>query len=421
MLNFPQLTPWLDGVPTPALLIDTDAVAHNIEAMVRGRLEGHADRWRPHVKTLKQSALVEQLLERGVRRFKCATIRELVLVLDTADSQTAPSSVDVLWAYPPHVASLGAFLRVRRRRTPGRGHRLRLLADGPEHLDWLEAQLEPHLQTPDELDPTTSAMPVEVVLDVDLGMGRTGQIPQAWMAAADRLASGRRHLRVTGLSGYDGHWRWDQRSQAHAAYDELVELGTSLRTAAGADEGAPWQLITSGTHSFEHALTCPTLQPAALAPLGLQHEISPGTIVLNDLRSQPAAEALGLRQAAAVLTRVISTAPGRITVDAGSKAISPDVPLPHCAVMGHPELEPVSVSEEHLVLRVGAMRDGGQGLPRLGDVLCLVPAHVCTTVNLHRHAILLCEGQPRAISSIKAAGHGQDLPLIPDAPPPKAT
>ena len=110
--------------------------------------------------------------------------------------------------------------------------------------------------------------------------------------------------------------------------------------------------------------------------------MSPGTIVLSDLRSAEAARLLGLRQAAYVATRVISSSPGRLTLDAGSKAINPDVPAPGCRVLGEPALHPQTPSEEHLPLR-----SDGQ-LPRRGAALLLVPRHVCPTVNLAEQAAI---------------------------------
>ncbi|HGG57083.1 MAG TPA: hypothetical protein ENK31_04745, partial [Nannocystis exedens] len=86
-----------------------------------------------------------------------------------------------------------------------------------------------------------------------------------------------------------------------------------------------------------------------------------------------------------VATRVISRdGCRRITVDAGSKALSPDRPAPNCRVLGWPELIPKDASEEHLPMRVG-----GLTTPALGQLLWLVPDHVCTTVNLYNIALLI--------------------------------
>src|SRR5690606_28085836 len=103
---------------------------------------------------------------------------------------------------------------------------------------------------------------------------------------------------------------------------------------------------TSGTHSFAAALAHPRLCGGPW-----RHQISPGTVVLSDLRSEPAAVELGLQQAAFVLARVISRGPDRVTLDAGSKAIAPDRPAPNCQPLGWPGLLPTSPPEEHLPLR----------------------------------------------------------------------
>ena len=83
----------LEDLQTPTLLIDLDAVAHNLATM-RHYLNGNWDRWRPHVKTSKVPAVLELLLDSGVRRFKVATSREAEVLLGTADSR----ATDLLFA-----------------------------------------------------------------------------------------------------------------------------------------------------------------------------------------------------------------------------------------------------------------------------------------------------------------------------------
>ena len=98
------LAPQLPRLATPALVIDLDAVDHNIAAMLRRA----GDRWRPHLKTLKSSALLARLLAAGVTRCKVATLDELDLALTTADQHGV--ALDVLLAYPQHPDALRAAL-----------------------------------------------------------------------------------------------------------------------------------------------------------------------------------------------------------------------------------------------------------------------------------------------------------------------
>lgn len=368
------LLPHRDRLLTPALVIDLDAAEHNARAMAE---RAGPSRWRPHVKTLKQSALVGVLLDVGVRHFKCATVDELDLVLRTASSRT-PDPVDVLVAYPPSRPTCEAILAVQARES-NRRHRVQLLLDSTGHARAVDAwvrEAAPH-------------EPVDAMLDVNLGMDRTGSAPEQWQRDASRLDP-LTHLRITGLHGYDGHFTWDQRDAAHRAFDELCGLARILE---------PLQfLVTSGTHGYAHALAYSRFQADDTS---WTHQVSPGTLVLSDLRSQDAAEDLDLRQAAFVATRVISAPTiDRITLDAGSKAIAPDMPAPSCAVVGHRNLEPLTASEEHRPVRVT------KGVaPEVGDMLFLVPEHVCTTVNLYRRAVYLRDGGVIGDGPVEAMAH----------------
>lgn len=366
--------PHLERLLTPALIIDLDAVEHNVRAMV-ARV-GDAGRWRPHVKTVKQSAVIELLLEAGVRQVKCATLDELALVLDCG--QRAGVDVDVLLAYPASRPVCQGALELRAAHPRAT---VALLLDNPTHArdtDGLVAS-------------SGAATPVDVFLDVNIGMDRTGSAPAVWRDACTGVLDSLSALRVRGLHGYDGHRGWDERAAAHAGYDALCDLAAALPRA---DDLA--FVVTSGTHSYAHALAYEGFTGRAWT-----HQVSPGTIILSDLRSHAAAADLGLRQAAFVATRVVSApTPGRITLDAGSKGLSPDMAPPACEVLGWPELAPQRASEEHRPVRV----EGGSS-PAVGDLVWLVPEHVCTTVNLYREALWLRGDQIVGHGPVEAASH----------------
>ena len=358
----------LDRLLTPALVVDLDAVAHNAGAVL-ARV-GDARRWRPHVKTVKQAAVLRVLLQAGVRSFKCATVAELELVLATAGDGHA---VDALLAYPPNRALFGEALAVAGRYPKSRAL---MLADSPDHLDSLEAWA------------SERKLAATVLLDVDTGMARTGRAAEEWRAAAGRLAS-LKSVRIAGLHGYEGHLREEQQDEANAGYEALCQL-------AGQLPSKPELIVTSGTPTFAHALAHPGLGGGPWT-----HQVSPGTVVLSDLHSREAARMLGLVQAAFVASRVVSNPrQDRVTLDAGSKALSPDRPAPNCAVLGWPGLEPLTPSEEHLPVRV---LSGPK--PAAGTLLFLIPDHVCTTVNLHARSLLLRGGRLEADAPVEAVGH----------------
>ena len=338
---------------TPALVIDLDAVERNIAALIV--VAGGVDRGRPHVKTVKQGAIVDLLRAAGVRRFKCATLPELDLLLDRADAYER--AIDVLVAYPLPVAL--APLVVSRADGP---HRIGVLADDLDHFAALGL-----------VDRWLGRW-----IDVDVGMHRTGSPADHWRTGD--LAG------IAGVHGYEGHLGWHDRELAFAAYDALVELAATIEVEA---------IHTSGSHGFAHALAHPGL---ARGPW--RHEIGCGTLVLSDVASHEPALAIGVELAAFVATRVVAH-PGadRITLDAGSKAIAPDRPPPSCRALAHPELRAGKPSEEHL-----PMTTAHGPAPARDAILWLVPDHVCTTVNLYREAIYVRGDRFVGTGPIEAAG-----------------
>jgi D-serine deaminase-like pyridoxal phosphate-dependent protein len=102
-----------------------------------------------------------------------------------------------------------------------------------------------------------------------------------------------------------------------------------------------------------------------------------------------------------VLSRVVShPTPTRFTCDAGHKTVSADAGDPTCVVVGHPSYSPNHPSEEHLPVDVSA----GTTLPARGEVLWLIPQHVCPTVNNFDHAVIVSGGRIAGIEPVTARG-----------------
>src|SRR5208282_2013542 len=121
----------------------------------------------------------------------------------------------------------------------------------------------------------------------------------------------------------------------------------------------------------------------------------------NDASSLAELPSYGYAPAALVLTRVVSRPhDGTITCDAGHKSVSADAGIPTCVVVGHPELTPLGPSEEHLPMQVA----GGAAGPRVGEVLYLLPRHVCPTVNNFDDALVVRDGAIEAVEKVSARG-----------------
>lgn len=360
-------------VRSPSLWFDERAIAHNIDAMVMR--VGDPARWRPHIKTHKSMEVVQLCLAKGVRHFKCATLAELSVVARAV--ALADVDVDVCCAYPFYAEQWRDALAMQR--DVGR-NRISWLVDSPAHFEHLTAGPENHVAG------------LKLALDVDTGMGRSGSTPEQWerFLSASPPSSWTGPHEIGMLHGYEGHLSWEQGAQADLGYAELLALHERV-SGLGFDP----EVLTSGTHSYGHALA-----HQGLCDLGLKAKVSPGTIVLNDLHSARAAQDLGLHFGAFVASRVIHASPGRITLDAGSKAIAPDVQRDLAYIVGEPQWRTQMQHEEHLVM---VAKDASRRFEP-GELIWLIPAHVCTTVNLYRHAYWFAD--PRTVSSVEIAqGH----------------
>jgi D-serine deaminase-like pyridoxal phosphate-dependent protein len=85
--------------------------------------------------------------------------------------------------------------------------------------------------------------------------------------------------------------------------------------------------------------------------------------------------------------------------------VSADAGVPTCVVVGHPELTPLSPSEEHLPLGCDE-----SSRPRVGEPLYLIPRHVCPTVNNFDVAMIVQEGRIESIERVSS--RGREAPLL---------
>jgi D-serine deaminase-like pyridoxal phosphate-dependent protein len=364
----------MDRVLTPALLIYPEIVDANIATTVR-LMGGRADRWRPHVKTAKLESTMRQCVNQGVRNFKCATTLELLTVC-------AAGASDVLVA---HACSGPKAMRVREIAEAYPDVVISAVVEHPTQLAaWPDRQ-------------------IGLFIDVNPGMNRTG-IDQGNVEGVVQLAQQivQAGFRFRGLHYYDGHHSQmdlqERKQAAEAGYRHLMVLVGALR----AQHIPVPEIVTSGTPTFIIAAGFPAFEDAESI-----HRISPGTVVYNDLSSLAQLPDCGYQAAALVATTVIShPTPDAITCDAGHKTMSVDAGVPNCAVLGHPDLEPLKPSEEHLPIRVKS----GAYKPRIGEVLYLIPRHVCPMINNFDDALLMRDGRLPEVVSVTARGRENPIP-----------
>ena len=170
-----------DELLSPSLLVYRDLVRQNLEGMIA--MARGTDRLRPHVKTHKMAEVVRLGGELGIHKHKCATIAEAEMV-------AAAGGTDVLVAYPLVGPNLARFARLVR------GYPstvFRALVDHPDSARALSQAIGP-------LD-----RPVPVLVDLEVGMGRTGIDPGEPAADLYALIARLPSLAPDGLHAYDGH------------------------------------------------------------------------------------------------------------------------------------------------------------------------------------------------------------------------
>jgi D-serine deaminase-like pyridoxal phosphate-dependent protein len=362
------------AVLTPALIIYSDIVESNIRNTIR-LLGGDTNRWRPHVKTAKLAMSMKLMMRQGVKQFKCATSLELLSLCECG-------AEDVLLAY----TALGPnAVRVREIANRYTNVAVSALIDDEKDLHaWKGSR-------------------VGLFLDLNSGMDRTG-MPLTGIEKVIRLIASIEECDIPfrGLHCYEGHLAGielpERIRRAHAIYNQLLGLAEDLKNRGIA---VP-ELVTSGTPAFACALNYPTWPNS-----GFLWRVSPGTVVYCDSSSlQQLPPDNGYFPAAVVLTRVISKpSANSITCDAGHKTLSVDRGVPNCVVAGHPDTQPLGPSEEHLPINIVA----GGSVPALGEVLYLIPRHVCPTVNNFDHALIATDG--RIVDMQRVTARGREIPL----------
>ena len=357
------------ALETPVPVVDLDRLERNLDRVARYAAE-HKLGLRPHIKTHKTPWIAAEQLARGAIGLTCATAFEAEVMSTVAD--------DLLVAYPP-VA-------------PGRI--ARLLALPPE------VNLMVALDSADAIERLAAAArqaqrTVRVLIELDVGMRRVGLPEAAAGVELAKLVEARPPLEYAGIAFYPGH----VRQAADAQDGAIAELGARLQEALGlfAVAGVAPRIVSGGS--------TPTMFRSHELP-GVT-EFRPGTYVFND-RSTAAVQACDWDDCAlTVVATVVSTAvPGQAVIDAGSKALGREPLRAEGAGFGalrdHPEVTVRTMSEEHGILELGDT----SWRPTVGDVVHVVPNHVCIVVHLNDVVFGARRDRVEQVWRVEARGRG---------------
>jgi D-serine deaminase-like pyridoxal phosphate-dependent protein len=339
----------IDTIDSPALVIYKERIQENIR-LLKLMVNNDCSMLRPHVKTNKISEVCSMMMDAGIAKFKCATIAE-------AEMLAMIKAPDVLLAYQPVGPKADRFIQL-------------LLKYPNTHFSCLVD----NIQSAEQLSKLAieNQISINVFIDLNTGMNRTGIAPSKALflfEAIELLAS----IKVIGLHAYDGQVQdtivTERTQNVNAGFGKVFILAETIEAVCK----RKLIIVAGGSPTF---------------PIYAQKEnveCSPGTFIFWDWGYKHTMPDEPFEYAALVITRVISIInETTITTDLGHKSVAAENPLPRIYFLNAPDTNPVSQSEEHLVVNV---TDSSMYKP--GDTLYGVPVHICPTVALYETAIVV--------------------------------
>jgi D-serine deaminase-like pyridoxal phosphate-dependent protein len=342
---------------SPALLFYKELIVENIKEAIR--LAGSPARLRPHVKTHKTREIIQLELAHGITKHKCATLAE-------AEMLASCGVRDVFLAYNmvgPNCERLarlvGNFPECR----------FSVTGDDPTALRSLSRAM------------AAAGPQVEILLDLDVGMHRTGIVSGQSAVDLYELVAQLPGLAPGGLHVYDGHNHQETAAEREAAVRKLLAPVLELRATLEKKSLPVPRVVAGGTPTF------PVFARMEIPGL----ECAPGTCILHDHGyGSRYGDMPGFVPAALLLTRVMSKPAGnRLTLDLGYKALASDPPAgKRCVLLDIADYEPLIQNEEHFVVQTPAANRF-----QAGDVIFAIPTHVCPTCAVHRFAYVVENGR----------------------------
>src|SRR4051812_14608902 len=327
---------------TPALVVDMDRVERNI-ARIQAACDAAGVANRPHIKTHKSPLLAQMQIKAGAKGITCQKLGEAEIMADAGID-------DILISYnllgEEKMARLGA-LQAKANMT--------VAADNSTVIAGLP-QAAAH-----------SGRPLSVVVECDTGRKRAGvETPAEAVALAKEIAASK-GLFFAGFMLYPTETGW---ADAQKFYDEAL--------AGVRAHGLEAAIVSTGG--------TPNLVNIGKLKGGTEHRF--GTYIYNDRMQVGAGVASWDDCALHIYSTVVSrAAPERGILDAGSKTLTSDTGGldGHGLILEHPEARIARFAEEHGFLDLSRSNTR----PNVGDVVRIVPNHVCVVVNMMDEVVMV--------------------------------
>jgi len=358
---------------TPALCVDLDRMEANI-AKMQAIVKRNGIATRPHAKTHKCAAIAKLQLQAGAIGICTAKVSEAEALLDAGIDRICMTTSN------PSKNKIRRAMRLRQRSSQF----IQAVDEEQNARDLSDAAEE-------------AGVVADVVIDIAVGT-RTGIPAGEGAVALAKLVDSLPGLKLRGLLAYDGG---AQHVNGFAARKEraLKAMEDAARTfAAMKAAGLNTEIFSgggTGTYSVQHLTPGFTdVQVGSYIFMDMQYLAigsEDGSPVYNDFAPS-----------LTVMTTVMNNRfPGRLTADAGAKALT--LNTPRAGVIGEPGMDYNAGSDEFGSITV---KEASKNY-RIGDRLELIVPHCDPVVNLYDQIYAIRKERVEAVWPITARGRSQ--------------
>ena len=376
--DFLATAPRLDEFWTPLVVLDDDAMRHNVATMAAWCGERGLELM-PHGKTTMAPALWQRQLDAGATGITLATMGQVRTArsFGVSSIMLANSAVD----------------------ERALGYLSRELADPTLRFTcWVDS-----VQTVEVMDRALRAAgtprPVDVLVELGAAGGRTGaRTIEAAVEVAERIAA-TDTLRLAGVAGYEGALAHDRTEDARRIVREYLQSQIALHERLGHLYGPGDVFVTAGGSAYFDIVAEVYADAVAGADARTHFTLRSGAYIVHDDgfyrqispfdEARASADAPQLRTAMHGIARVVSQPePGLALVDGGKRDFPYDegLPIPRATAteLGAPwqSLDGVTataMNDQHTFVR----GQGDSDTP-VGSVVALGLSHPCTAFDKWR-------------------------------------
>lgn len=351
MVYAPKIGDPIAALDTPSMLVDLDQMDANI-AKLFTQLLPTGIHIRPHLKTTKSAVLARRLAAAGAKGGCVAKLSEAEAICAAGFDDLLITCVIV---GTHKVARLVELFREHRK--------LRIVVDDAGAA----SAIDEALARDGGFDAGREEDRITTLIDLDVGLHRTGVQPGEPARALARHVAGLKFLKLVGVQGYEGHVQHvhgteARREQCLESMRVLTETAAALR-----EDGHKIEVVTGGgTGTAEFCVTVPGVT-----------EVQPGSFLFMDTDYRNAVGTGKFSNSLTILSTVLSVqGPKIVTIDAGLKSLTTDSGLAEAKEEGYVY---GVLGDEHGSL---SWEDDGKAL-RIGDRVEMLPSHIDPTINLH--------------------------------------